>query len=83
MVRRGEDVAEDGDLATVREDVCEHEGVDKRGEEAGLAGHEDPAAGRGESQENTGGEHEKEEDDGEHLFLPLPAKIRSNRTSAV
>ena len=78
MVRRGEDVAENGDLATVREDVREHEGVDKRSEEAGLAGHEDTTAGRGESQENTGGEYEKEEDDSEHLFLPSVAKIRTD-----
>ena len=66
-VRRGHQLAEDGDLALVGQQERKHQGVHKGGHDGGLAGHEDAAAGGGQGQEHTRGQDEKEEHDSEHL----------------
>lgn len=66
-VRRGQELAEDGDLALVGQHKREHQGVHEGGHDGGLAGHEDAAAGGGQSQQHTRGQDEKEQNDSEHL----------------
>jgi hypothetical protein len=66
-IRRGQELAEDGDLALVGQHKREHQGVHEGSHDGGLAGHEDAAAGGGQGQQHTRGQDEKEQNDSEHL----------------
>jgi len=59
-IREANQLAQHGDVTLVHHHEGEDEGVHQGSHDGGLAGHEDAAGTRGQSQQNTGGEQEEQ-----------------------
>lgn len=60
-VNEADDFAQDRDVTLVHHDKGEDKGVDERSDHRCLTGHQNTTATRGQGQQNTGGQDEKEE----------------------
>jgi len=67
-VGKGDELTHDRDVTAVGIDHSEHDGVHEGGHQRGLATHEDALRASRQGQQNTRGEHEKEENKAEHFF---------------
>lgn len=74
-VSEGHQLTHDRDLALVGEHEGKDQGMHEGSQDGGLAGHEDTAAGRRQSQEHTRRKDEKEQNDSEHLYFYLVSEI--------